>query len=397
MTDCLFECLKEAHLDRYYPNFIQRGLHNCESLVTLSMPDYPRYGVVSMEDRLHLFKLIQIIKSIQGEGVPCQHNKQQSNGIRSQGIKLGSATNSVATALQGYRPKEVLVKQMPSGKNGLLSSNPAPSAPFQPSQQPRKEQNITKTSKPLGKPLFREKPLFQWNQPAKKSPEVLFRKGSDSPIFKCRKTLRFTDSECESSDDEAPQHNEEPVVSSQPIISATRETVPKVFGLQNSTTQQGSSVESSAPRAFFIDAKQHSSTVNKDIGFTSATNAVNTASPLKQAPIILSKEPSIPHAYFPPEDSSTEQKPVYVERVHHSGSYDYGVPTTPAGRTKSSGQTEVGKIQVCIRKRPLMTGEIKRKEMDIVQAEDASCVIVNEPKLAVDLTPFVQQVSAVYL
>ena len=70
---CLYECPKEAHLESYYNSFVRHGIIKCEGLANLSMHEYSRFGVLSMEDRVRLFKLVQIVKSVLADGLHCQH------------------------------------------------------------------------------------------------------------------------------------------------------------------------------------------------------------------------------------------------------------------------------------------------------------------------------------
>ncbi|KAM8960960.1 kinesin-like protein KIF24 [Pelodytes ibericus] len=67
MSSCLFECLCEAELEKYYPQFIAAGLEKIEELATVTMRDYARLGVHNMEDRKRLFQLIKIIQSVSQE------------------------------------------------------------------------------------------------------------------------------------------------------------------------------------------------------------------------------------------------------------------------------------------------------------------------------------------
>lgn len=89
-----------------------------------------------------------------------------------------------------------------------------------------------------------------------------------------------------------------------------------------------------------------------------------------------------------------------VERIKHSKmkSYNYGVHKVSAptkSKTQKLGANRfVGeeKIKVCVRKRPLTKKEQKGKEEDIVTVESTNMLVINEPKLAVDLTAYTLQV-----
>ncbi|XP_006818343.1 uncharacterized protein LOC102803413 [Saccoglossus kowalevskii] len=71
MANCLYECLREAKLQKYYPNFEMGGITRSEGLTNLTMQEYSTYGIDDMEDRKRLFQLIQIIKSVQRNGKKC--------------------------------------------------------------------------------------------------------------------------------------------------------------------------------------------------------------------------------------------------------------------------------------------------------------------------------------
>ncbi|KAM6289315.1 kinesin-like protein KIF24 [Aegotheles albertisi] len=69
MASCLYECLCEAELEKYYPHFAAFGLQKIDELAKVSMNDYTKLGVHDMNDRKRLFQLIRIIKIMQEEGV----------------------------------------------------------------------------------------------------------------------------------------------------------------------------------------------------------------------------------------------------------------------------------------------------------------------------------------
>lgn len=85
-------------------------------------------------------------------------------------------------------------------------------------------------------------------------------------------------------------------------------------------------------------------------------------------------------------------------RVKQTG-YNYGVPTNVSSSVRSSRSSSAKhgggdeKIKVCVRKRPSNKKEIKCGESDIVAAVSTTTLVVNEPKVAVDLTPHTLQVS----
>ncbi|KFV75843.1 Kinesin-like KIF24 [Dryobates pubescens] len=75
MASCLYECLCEAELEKYYPHFAAFGLQKIDELAKISMKDYTKLGVHDMNDRKRLFQLIRIIKIMQEEDI-ADLNKQ---------------------------------------------------------------------------------------------------------------------------------------------------------------------------------------------------------------------------------------------------------------------------------------------------------------------------------
>lgn len=93
----------------------------------------------------------------------------------------------------------------------------------------------------------------------------------------------------------------------------------------------------------------------------------------------------------------------------------YGVPPgTSTGRTKSrnaSSNDQLSKsesfsdislnqtgerIKVCVRKRPLSSKELQRNERDITDIISSRSIQVNEPKVKVDLTKYIEKHQFVF-
>lgn len=67
----LYECLKEAKLERYYPSFRSHGINRSEALTRLTISDCPAFGITSPEDKKRLLELISIVKAV--------HNTERDN------------------------------------------------------------------------------------------------------------------------------------------------------------------------------------------------------------------------------------------------------------------------------------------------------------------------------
>ncbi|XP_042311256.1 kinesin-like protein KIF24 [Sceloporus undulatus] len=82
MASCLYECLCEAELEKYYPHFTALGFQKIDELAKVSMKDYAKLGVHNMKDRKRLFQLIRIIRMLQAE--------EATAGRKQQGFQAGA-------------------------------------------------------------------------------------------------------------------------------------------------------------------------------------------------------------------------------------------------------------------------------------------------------------------
>ncbi|RLV96122.1 hypothetical protein DV515_00012722 [Chloebia gouldiae] len=82
MASCLYECLCEAELEKYFPHFAAFGLQKIDELAEVSMEDYTKLGVHDVNDLKRLFQLIRIIKIMRQEDT-ADLNKQdfQPHGL----------------------------------------------------------------------------------------------------------------------------------------------------------------------------------------------------------------------------------------------------------------------------------------------------------------------------
>ncbi|CAH1798118.1 unnamed protein product [Owenia fusiformis] len=100
----------------YFSSFTSKGLSHSEQLAGLSMQDYVSYGVTNMDDRLRLFKIIKIIKSVKQSGKKCNHsnssphkgneNKNQIN--RNHSYHNNEDSNGKISRKTSYFPQSVL-------------------------------------------------------------------------------------------------------------------------------------------------------------------------------------------------------------------------------------------------------------------------------------------------
>lgn len=74
-----------------------------------------------------------------------------------------------------------------------------------------------------------------------------------------------------------------------------------------------------------------------------------------------------------------------------------GVGSSTGALSSASRRSTLGdRIRVCIRKRPLSKKELKRNELDITEVSGRRTVTINEPRVKVDLTKYVEQHQFVF-
>ena len=65
----LYECLREARLEQFYPAFRANGITRSEALINLGMPEFCALGITGSEDKRRLIELVNIIKSVHNAGL----------------------------------------------------------------------------------------------------------------------------------------------------------------------------------------------------------------------------------------------------------------------------------------------------------------------------------------
>ncbi|XP_028604319.2 kinesin-like protein KIF24 isoform X1 [Podarcis muralis] len=92
MASCLYDCLCEAELEKYFPQFSALGFQRIDELAKVSMKDYTKLGVHNMKDRKRLFQLIRIIKMLQAEEEAMRKKQHLQTGalyLRPQATRCG--------------------------------------------------------------------------------------------------------------------------------------------------------------------------------------------------------------------------------------------------------------------------------------------------------------------
>ncbi|KAJ7335143.1 hypothetical protein JRQ81_013084 [Phrynocephalus forsythii] len=267
MASCLYECLCEAELEKYYPNFTALGFQRIDELAEVSMKDYSKLGVHNLKDRRRLFQLVRIIKTLQAE-------------------------------------------EEAAGRNQQCCQTDAAAACLQP-------------------PVIKSGP---------------------------RRQLHFDSLAEEREGGKIPE--------------------PGLCTLSSSVNEEKEDLAS------VLSHNAENKRPKEDYSYASATwtdykvgsQAIGSCSDI--AALLADSE-----AHF-------------VQRVAHISGYNYGVPrscTRANAPEKEAPWTEMEKIRVCVRKRPLGLREERRGELNVVTVEDKDTLLLHEKKEAVDLTQYILQ------
>jgi len=352
VNDCLLNCLREVRLERFHANFTERGLTNCEQLSSLIVDDYGRFGIVSTDDRRRLFQLIQIIKSVQNDGVHCQHGAVNTAASQRDGVPLTTRPN-VSDSQPAHRKHELpdvtKISVVPARKVAAGGDADTGKCPMAPTRQfikpvPNNRNYRVQYDQSCDQPqmlVTRETKVATNKVPP--STEV----SCGTPKFDCRKVLTFSDSDVYSEDGDSigcDGTSAKPSLQSQISNSVTMSSplVANRSCLRPSHVVSSSSV--SSPRAFVIPAEhkpmmRHRSTGNRVYQMESQNDADRRefrdrqgsfrtpqyGRPMKKAS--SQNDNSRQHAYFPTAKVLTsEEPPTYIEQISHSSGYNYGVP-----------------------------------------------------------------------
>ncbi|KAK1318478.1 Diatom spindle kinesin 1 [Acorus calamus] len=101
-------------------------------------------------------------------------------------------------------------------------------------------------------------------------------------------------------------------------------------------------------------------------------------------------EPFEPSPFMPPLTRGFDEFDTMTGRQQR-GQVDGSIRLSANEKESSGKESNLAKIKVVVRKRPLNKKEISRKEDDIVTVHDNAYLSVHEPKLKVDLTAYVEK------
>lgn len=327
-TSLFLETLRRAELDHFYPNFATKGINNLEGLAQLTMQDYSSLGVTSMDDRKRLFQLIQMIKSTYpGIGDPSISENTPPYSSMTQKA-LPTPATSIAPATSIPRPPSV-----------IQTHPPIPSTSVAPLRQESRY----------------EKPLA-----LKQDFSENYRQDS-LPV-----EYRYNDVQTKSTVEQ----------SGRQVFQGSTETVRP------------------------ISRSEISSVSVKQLPVPRTNERTHVSVQLESQMDLLqmgSKPESVPFEDDLDIDADMDSdSPPKVKAVNNLNAY--GVPKTTAKRNASpsrqiskSSLDMTERIRVCVRKRPLSKKEIKRNEIDIALVGGRRTITINEPKVKVDLTKYIEQ------
>ncbi|KAK8967641.1 Diatom spindle kinesin 1 [Platanthera guangdongensis] len=102
----------------------------------------------------------------------------------------------------------------------------------------------------------------------------------------------------------------------------------------------------------------------------------------------MSEEPFETSPFIPAQAFEDDLDTISIKQ---QGPFEGNTKMSSNDKETSAKESNVAKIKVVVRKRPLNKKEISRKEEDIVSVHENSYLTVHEPKLKVDLTAYVEK------
>jgi len=342
-TDCLLNCLREVCLERFHQNFTECGLINCEQLSSLLVDDYSRFGVVSTDDRRHLFQLVHIIKSVQADGIYCQHGTAAATAP--QPVKVQQQTKSnIPAPFQAHRKEEELPDVT---RNGLIPARKIAAAAEKCPAAPHR-QFIKPISSDCNYRVQYEQPNQKVKLHATQETKVVTNSlvatadnSSGTPKFNCRKTLNFSDSDLYSDGIDG-NYFQQPSVAgtlANPLPQSNKLVILSSPAAKLRPPQFVATSCISSPRAFVIPVVSQPVTRHRSSGNNASQTDSQSSGSDKQTLHGMSQtvhctkrsssqnHQSRQHAYFltakiPP----AEDLPTHIEQIYHSNGYNYGIP-----------------------------------------------------------------------
>lgn len=437
-SDCLLNCLKEVHLDKLHPNFVRQGITNCGQLCRLSIEQYSTFGVLSTEDRRNLYDVIQIIKSLQAGGVKCHHGVNNSK-IPNPGIAQDKAIFKKAKDKRDDRPQTTannFIKPVNLSKNFKVTFERS-------AEEDLRQQRIAKSSRfslknQSDSPEFQCKKMLDFSDPDLYSDEdqILAKRGVQPPSVPVP-AQKFQEPMHENASAKTAQKLTPGLFGSKPLqedgikhcngsegvngalgseqaIPATAFASTLVFNTKPSSSQQLKGITKEVVTLPEQSPSNHKgrphdqqSARENNFNFRQ-TKSARQGFPHNSS-IILKYLPGKQHAYFPSDAGGETSEPIHVEQVVRGAGYNYGIPSDDSNKSQNCSP-DIGdldsaanlrnlypdRIKVCVRKRPRNATEMKRSEKDIIRVHRPQTVVVQELKVAVDLTKYIYQVDFVF-
>ncbi|XP_071339147.1 kinesin-like protein KIF24 isoform X2 [Trachinotus anak] len=347
------------------------GVHHAAHLSALTMEDYPILGIRTMEDRTRLFHLVQMVKTLDLEGLGCEDGYDYDD-YGADGGNESYAVGDSSFIYDGHEDPDEDVYDDEDEKGGAV--NKLNSATFaRPSRVCRRLDFSCETfdhhQKLPSRPVGSVHACASHNR----NDGQVQSKGSATPL-----QLKL-DSGSAVVYGYKGNHNHRTDVHSCPSNRHTGgNTKPHITG----GTAMYSHTRLSPKFVSFHKQKPRPA--------TAASKRFDNKPGGHKDKKRISKTEKLNEEIGNYEASGRMAKPTPVYESKRTAGYNYGLPQSspPASNKKQEGQQ---RISVCVRKRPLTHAESRRGEADVVTTSGGECVIVHESKEAVDLTQYILQ------
>ncbi|XP_042276051.1 uncharacterized protein LOC121903263 isoform X1 [Thunnus maccoyii] len=373
MTLCLYECLRAIGLQRHYARFTSMGVRRAAHLSALTMEDYPILGIHTMEDRTRLFRLVQLVKTLDLESLGFEDGDDDDYDADG-GDEDNTAADSSFT-YDGYEDRDDDAYEDEDVKGAAVRKLNAATFPKPSSVRRRLDfssESIDHHQKLVPRPAGTVHVSAGYNRndesvQGRRSafiPVQLELDSASAVVCACqgRYNNHRPDVRSRPSDDHAGENTKPDVTGGISIHSSHTRLIPKC-----------ESFHKPKPRPATVASKRFN---NKPVGQKDRKGISRRQK--------LSTEIGINGA------SEGMAKPTPVYESKRTAGYNYGLPLSPPSASNRK-QAGAQRISVCVRKRPLTRAESRRGEADVVTTPGGECVIVHESKEAVDLTQYILQ------
>ncbi|KAI8339104.1 P-loop containing nucleoside triphosphate hydrolase protein [Chlamydoabsidia padenii] len=358
-TSLFLDTLRQHDLDKFYPTFSTHGINHLQGLAQLSVQDYAQLGITDIGDRRKIFGLIQLLR------------KEPNPRLNNNTANMVTSASTMTTGLrrpQSYGARPTLVTSM--GNNNNNNNN----------------NSINKNDGNSTSPLS---PVYSSRLPQLNSPVAMEISSSNLPS-RISRPRRPSVIGSLSNNSPTPNKSTLPQPSStRPIRQRTMSDAGRLDSPIRSSIAQQQRPRADLRRSLYLDQddsiksilsdlKDGKSDKDDDSDDEDTSRRYRTSAPLL-------------NAYGVP---TVKSRASMGALKYSSSTFTSSPSSTVTTATSILPPSDLNqKIRVCVRKRPLNRKELEKGEKDISPCIGTRTLHINEPKLRLDMSRYIEQHS----